>query len=164
MWQGYPLRPELIESTYLLHAATGDPHYLTIGRELQTDLANKAQAKCGYASIADVATGERPDLYAVHACMHAAFHVLALEIPCWAPIPILFGGHSAVCLLIRAITCIGVETQDMHGRLTGIPVAAKQSRVCIDFFPACGSFNFRCAKATKLASKDEAVPSPGHII
>lgn len=24
----HPLRPELIESTYLLHAATGDPWYL----------------------------------------------------------------------------------------------------------------------------------------
>ena len=37
----------------------------------------------------------------------------------------IIGGHSAVCLLIGAITCIGVETQDMHGRLKGIPVAAK---------------------------------------
>jgi Glycosyl hydrolase family 47 len=33
--QGYPLRPELAESTYLLHAATGDAAYLAAGRELQ---------------------------------------------------------------------------------------------------------------------------------
>ena len=29
--QGYPLRPELIESTYLLHSATGDVKYLEAG-------------------------------------------------------------------------------------------------------------------------------------
>lgn len=33
--QGYPLRPELAESTFLLHAATGDAAYLAAGRELQ---------------------------------------------------------------------------------------------------------------------------------
>lgn len=29
--KGYPLRPELIESTYLLHSATMDPKYLEAG-------------------------------------------------------------------------------------------------------------------------------------
>jgi Glycosyl hydrolase family 47 len=37
--QGYPLRPELAESTFLLHAATGDADYLAAGRELQVDIS-----------------------------------------------------------------------------------------------------------------------------
>lgn len=39
-WQGYPLRPELAESTFLLHAATGNAAYLAAGRELQVRLQN----------------------------------------------------------------------------------------------------------------------------
>eukprot|EP00951_Prasinocladus_malaysianus_P005245 scaffold37258_cov47-Prasinocladus_malaysianus.AAC.2 len=35
MEKGYPLRPELIESTYLLHSETGDPRYLEVARDLQ---------------------------------------------------------------------------------------------------------------------------------
>ena len=57
MMQGYPLRPELIESTYLLHAATGDGTYLEAGRLFQSTLVERNQQKCGYASVADVATG-----------------------------------------------------------------------------------------------------------
>ncbi len=55
--QGYPLRPELIESTYLLHAATGDGSYLEAGRLFQSTLVERNKQKCGYASVADVATG-----------------------------------------------------------------------------------------------------------
>ena len=59
-FQGYPLRPELIESTYLLHSATGDPKYLEAGRLFQATLVERNLEKCGYASVADVATGTRP--------------------------------------------------------------------------------------------------------
>lgn len=59
MLQGYPLRPELIESTYLLHAATGNAAYLEAGRLFQATLAERNRQKCGYASVADVATGAR---------------------------------------------------------------------------------------------------------
>lgn len=57
MLQGYPLRPELIESTYLLHSATGDPKYLEAGRLFQSTLVERNRERCGYASTADVATG-----------------------------------------------------------------------------------------------------------
>ena len=57
MLQGYPLRPELIESTYLLHSATGDQKYLEAGRLFQSTLVERNRERCGYASTADVATG-----------------------------------------------------------------------------------------------------------
>ena len=55
--QGYPLRPELMESTFLLHAATRDARLLRAGRALQATLVERNRARCGYASVADVATG-----------------------------------------------------------------------------------------------------------
>ena len=33
-WGQYLLRPEFVESTYFLHRATGDPHYLEVGEEV----------------------------------------------------------------------------------------------------------------------------------
>ena len=56
--QSYPLRPELIESTYLLHSVTGDPKYLQAGRALQETIADKTTRACGFATISDLATGE----------------------------------------------------------------------------------------------------------
>ncbi|XP_022791460.1 ER degradation-enhancing alpha-mannosidase-like protein 1 [Stylophora pistillata] len=43
-----PLRPELIESTYLLHQATHHPFYLHVGREIMRDIEkhNKARLVC----------------------------------------------------------------------------------------------------------------------
>ncbi len=55
--QGYPLRPELMESTYLLHAATADASLLEAGRLFQATIRNRTASKCGYASIPDVAQG-----------------------------------------------------------------------------------------------------------
>jgi len=49
----YPLRPEFIESTYLLYRATNDPQYLTIGKNIFQSLQS-CRVKCGYASISDV--------------------------------------------------------------------------------------------------------------
>ncbi|DBA72271.1 TPA: hypothetical protein ACH3X2_010653 [Trebouxia sp. C0005] len=59
--KGYPLRPELMESTYLLYAATRDPTLLEVGRTLQATLAEGNKQKCGYAAVADVSTGELED-------------------------------------------------------------------------------------------------------
>ncbi|ODM99933.1 ER degradation-enhancing alpha-mannosidase-like protein 1 [Orchesella cincta] len=50
----YPLRPELIESTYLLYRATRNPFYLHVGREIVQSLNTYAKAKCGYATVHDV--------------------------------------------------------------------------------------------------------------
>ena len=56
-WQYYPLRPELMESTYLLHAATGDARYQRAGRTMQRTLLKRNKAACGFASLADTASG-----------------------------------------------------------------------------------------------------------
>merc|ERR1712212_1122916 len=36
--EGYPLRPELIESTMYLYQSTSDPFYLSIGKSMYTSL------------------------------------------------------------------------------------------------------------------------------
>ncbi|XP_059446936.1 alpha-mannosidase I MNS4 [Corylus avellana] len=50
----YPLRPELIESTYWLYKATRDPRYLDVGRDMVVSLQNGARCPCGYCHISDV--------------------------------------------------------------------------------------------------------------
>lgn len=63
LWQvsaedpGYNLRPEHIESTYMLHALTGDPTYRSLAARFQQTLAATNKAKCGYAPISNVVTG-----------------------------------------------------------------------------------------------------------
>jgi len=50
----YPLRPELMESTYLLYRATKNPFYLHVGRDILYNLNNHTKAVCGYATVHDV--------------------------------------------------------------------------------------------------------------
>lgn len=50
----YPLRPELMESTYLLYRATKNPFYLHVGRDILYSLNNHTKAICGYATVHDV--------------------------------------------------------------------------------------------------------------
>lgn len=50
----YPLRPELVESTYLLYQATKNPFYLHVGRDILYSLNNHTRAECGYATVHDV--------------------------------------------------------------------------------------------------------------
>lgn len=54
----YPLRPEFIESNYYLHRATRDPFYVQVGEAIINDLQTINRAKCGYAGIQDIRTGE----------------------------------------------------------------------------------------------------------
>lgn len=56
-----PLRPELIESTYFLYSATKDASYLHRGAMMLRALQRKCKVQCGFASIADVATGRLDD-------------------------------------------------------------------------------------------------------
>ena len=56
----YPLRPELIESTYLLYKATGDVTYISCGRDFIASL-RLLKTKCGYAHMGDVSTQELDD-------------------------------------------------------------------------------------------------------
>lgn len=56
----YPLRPELIESTYMLFQATNDHYYLNIGEKLLMDL-EKLKTSCGYVGMEDVAAKKPGD-------------------------------------------------------------------------------------------------------
>lgn len=56
-----PLRPEMLESAYHLFSATRDPLYLDFARQSLWALQNNSRTPCGYASIADVATGRLDD-------------------------------------------------------------------------------------------------------
>lgn len=51
---GYPLRPELIESLVYLYQATKDPHFLEIGVDILESIMHSAKTECGYATIKKV--------------------------------------------------------------------------------------------------------------
>ncbi|XP_075218379.1 ER degradation-enhancing alpha-mannosidase-like protein 1 isoform X2 [Lycorma delicatula] len=50
----YPLRPELIESTYLLYQATKSPFYLHVGYEILQSLNRFTRTHCGFATVHSV--------------------------------------------------------------------------------------------------------------
>ncbi|XP_071785440.1 ER degradation-enhancing alpha-mannosidase-like protein 2 [Asterias amurensis] len=52
--EGYPLRPELIESVMYLYQATKDPYLLEVGRDILTSIETSAWTPCGYTSVKDV--------------------------------------------------------------------------------------------------------------
>ena len=60
--KSYPLRPELAESTFYMHEATGDPTWLVAGRDMVRAIQNSCKTKCGFASIADVETRKQKDI------------------------------------------------------------------------------------------------------
>ncbi|KAM8929941.1 ER degradation-enhancing alpha-mannosidase-like protein 1 isoform 2-T2 [Pelodytes ibericus] len=57
----YPLRPELVESTYLLYQATKNPFYLHVGMDILMSLEKHAKAKCGYATLHHVVEKSQED-------------------------------------------------------------------------------------------------------
>ncbi|XP_075930931.1 ER degradation-enhancing alpha-mannosidase-like protein 3 isoform X2 [Petromyzon marinus] len=57
----YKVRPEFAESTYFLYKATGDPHYLEVGRSIVDNLNAHARVPCGFAGVRDVRTGTHED-------------------------------------------------------------------------------------------------------
>ena len=61
LYPGYPLRPEIIESTYYLHHYTRDPVYLEMGKTFLDDLVKHCRTEAGYASLASVLTKEKHD-------------------------------------------------------------------------------------------------------
>jgi mannosidase alpha-like ER degradation enhancer 2 len=58
---GYPLRPEIVESTYYLYRLTKDPKYLAIGKQMFEDLIKYCRTDVAYAGLKDVRTKERTD-------------------------------------------------------------------------------------------------------
>jgi len=59
---GYPLRPEIVESAYILFRRTGDPRYLEMGRVFFESLVRWCRTDNGYTVLKDVVTKEKGDL------------------------------------------------------------------------------------------------------
>src|SRR6185295_1369399 len=53
-YDGYPLRPEIIESAYYLYHYTKDPRYLEMGRTFFESLIKYCRTDAGYASLSSV--------------------------------------------------------------------------------------------------------------
>lgn len=60
-YAGYPLRPEIVESTYYLYQKTGDEKYLRMGKSLFEDFVKYCKNDVGYASLKSVVTKEKRD-------------------------------------------------------------------------------------------------------
>ena len=58
---GYPLRPEIIESTYYLYRLTNDSKYLAMGEHLWRDFVKYCRTEDGYAHLKSVVTKEKSD-------------------------------------------------------------------------------------------------------
>ncbi|XP_028935944.1 ER degradation-enhancing alpha-mannosidase-like protein 2 [Ornithorhynchus anatinus] len=52
--EGYPLRPELVESAMYLYRATGDPTLLELGRDVVESIEKIGKVDCGFATIKDL--------------------------------------------------------------------------------------------------------------
>lgn len=57
----YPLRPEIVESTYYLYHYTKDPKYLRMGEQLWRDFVKHCRTEAGYAALKNVVTKEKSD-------------------------------------------------------------------------------------------------------
>ncbi len=58
---GYPLRPEIIESTYILYQLTKAPKYLEMGKKIWEDFKRHCRTEAGYAHLKSVITKEKSD-------------------------------------------------------------------------------------------------------
>jgi hypothetical protein len=54
----YPLRPEVVESTYLLHAASHRPRHLRAGAGILETLWTRNRCKCGFCAVGNVTSGD----------------------------------------------------------------------------------------------------------
>jgi mannosidase alpha-like ER degradation enhancer 2 len=58
---GYPLRPEIVESTYILYQRTRDPKYLAMGEQMWKDFVKYCRTDVAYAGLRNVETKEKAD-------------------------------------------------------------------------------------------------------
>ncbi len=58
---GYPLRPEIVESTYILHQLTKDPKYLAMGKRMWEDFVKHCRTDVAYAGLKNIETKEKTD-------------------------------------------------------------------------------------------------------
>jgi len=61
VYNGYHLRPEIVESTYYLHHFTRDPQYRKMGEKIFDDFVKYCRVDAGYAALKDVITKEKRD-------------------------------------------------------------------------------------------------------
>ena len=61
VYNGYHLRPEIVESTYYLHHFTHDPQYRKMGEKIFDDFVKYCRVDAGYAALQDVVTKEKRD-------------------------------------------------------------------------------------------------------
>ena len=59
---GYQLRPEIVESAYILSHYTKDPKYVEMGRRMFSDLVKHCRTDTGYTVLDSVITKEKGDL------------------------------------------------------------------------------------------------------
>ena len=57
----YPLRPEIVESTWYLYRLTADPAYRDMGRVMFDDFVKYTRTDAGFASLESVVTKEKAD-------------------------------------------------------------------------------------------------------
>ena len=60
-YNGYALRPEIIESAYYLHYFTNDPRYLAMGRTFFDSLTKYCRTDVAYAALSDVEKKTKKD-------------------------------------------------------------------------------------------------------
>ncbi len=58
---GYPLRPEIVESTYYLYQYTKDPKYLAMGKQMWDDFVKYCRTDVGYAHLKSAVTKQKSD-------------------------------------------------------------------------------------------------------
>lgn len=58
---GYPLRPEIVESTYVLYQYTKDPKYLVMGKQMWEDFVRHCRTDVAYTGLRNVVTKEKAD-------------------------------------------------------------------------------------------------------
>jgi mannosidase alpha-like ER degradation enhancer 2 len=58
---GYQLRPEIMESAYILHHYTKDPKYIEMGRTMLQALVKHTRVEAGHTSLRSVVTMEKGD-------------------------------------------------------------------------------------------------------
>ncbi|HKV97584.1 MAG TPA: glycoside hydrolase family 47 protein [Gammaproteobacteria bacterium] len=57
----YPLRPEIVESTYYLYHYTRDPYYRLMGKRMFDEFVKYCRTNDGYAALASVITKQKTD-------------------------------------------------------------------------------------------------------
>jgi len=61
-YPAYPLRPEIVESAYVLHRLTHDRRYVEMGKVFLDDLVAHCRTEDGYTTLKSVVTMEKGDL------------------------------------------------------------------------------------------------------